>query len=63
MRRPWLLGLLLALVTVGIVAALVDSDRLRPVVQSTHPLEQVRPAVEEAMAGVRGKVVLTVGGS
>ena len=26
MRRPWLLGLLLALVTVGIVAALVDSE-------------------------------------
>jgi len=25
-RRPWLLGLLLALVTVGIVAALVDSE-------------------------------------
>ena len=45
------------------LAALVDTDRLRPVVQSTHPLEQVRPAVEEAMAGVRGKVVLTVGGS
>ena len=43
------------------LAALVDTDRLRPVVQSTHPLEQVRPAVEEAMAGVRGKVVLTVG--
>ena len=40
---------------------LVDSDRLRPAVQSTHPLEQVRAAVEEAQAGVRGKVVLTVG--
>ena len=26
MRRPWLLGLLLALVTVGIVVALVDSE-------------------------------------
>lgn len=26
MRRPWLLGLLLALVTVGIVAALIDSE-------------------------------------
>ncbi len=44
------------------LTALVDSDRLRPAVQSTHPLEQVRAAVEEARAGVRGKVVLTVGG-
>ncbi|MBW3607695.1 MAG: hypothetical protein KY463_04970 [Actinobacteria bacterium] len=26
MRRPWLLGVLLALVTVGIVAALIDSE-------------------------------------
>ena len=42
------------------LVALVDSDRLRPTVQSAHPLEHVRPAVEEAMAGVRGKVVLTV---
>jgi len=41
------------------LGALVDSDRLRPVVQSTHRLDQVRGAVEEAMAGVRGKVVLT----
>ena len=41
------------------LVALVDSDRLRPRVQSAHPLEQVRAAVEEAMAGVRGKVVLT----
>ena len=44
------------------LAALVDSDRLRPTVQSTHPLEQVRGAVEEAMSGVRGKVVLTTAG-
>ena len=42
------------------LAALVDSDRLRPVVQSTHPLDEVRAAVQEARAGVRGKVVLTV---
>lgn len=41
------------------LTALVDSDRLRPSVQSVHPLAHAQVAVEEAMSGVRGKVVLT----
>ena len=43
----------------GALTALVEAGRLRPTVQATHPLAGVRGAVEEAMAGVRGKVVLT----
>ncbi len=43
----------------GQLAALVDAGRLQPVVQATHALADVRTAVEEAMGGVRGKVVLT----
>jgi len=43
------------------LARLADAGTLVPHVQSTHPLDDVRGAVEEAMAGVRGKVVLTVG--
>lgn len=39
---------------------LVEAGSLRPQVQSTHRLDDVRIAVQEAMAGVRGKVVLTV---
>lgn len=41
------------------LARLADAGELAPHVQSTHPLDDVRVAVEEAMAGVRGKVVLT----
>lgn len=44
----------------GELARLVDAGRIVPHVQSTHPLEDVRGAVEESQAGVRGKVVLTV---
>jgi NADPH:quinone reductase-like Zn-dependent oxidoreductase len=43
------------------LARLADEGRLVPHVQSTHPLEAVAAAVQEAVAGVRGKVVLTVG--
>lgn len=41
------------------LSGLVDADRLRPHVQSQHPLTEVRAAVQQAMGGVRGKVVLT----
>ena len=43
------------------LARLADAGDLVPHVQSTHPLDEVRAAVAEAQAGVRGKVVLTVG--
>lgn len=43
------------------LARLADAGELVPQVQSTHPLDDVRAAVAESMAGVRGKVVLTVG--
>lgn len=45
----------------GELARLADAGELVPQVQSTHPLESVADAVAEAQAGVRGKVVLTVG--
>lgn len=45
----------------GELARLADAGDLVPHVHSTHPLDDVRAAVAEAMAGVRGKVVLTVG--
>jgi NADPH:quinone reductase-like Zn-dependent oxidoreductase len=43
------------------LARLADEGRLVPHVQSTHPLDDVAAGVQEAVAGVRGKVVLTVG--
>jgi NADPH:quinone reductase-like Zn-dependent oxidoreductase len=44
------------------LAALADAGRLVPHLQAVHPLEEVRTAVGEAMAGhVRGKIVLRIG--
>ena len=42
---------------------LADAGELVPEVQSTHPLDDVRVAVSQARAGVRGKVVLTCEGA
>ncbi len=42
---------------------LADAGELVPEVQSVHPLDDVRVAVSQARAGVRGKVVLTCEGA
>jgi NADPH:quinone reductase-like Zn-dependent oxidoreductase len=45
----------------GALTELAEAGKLRAIVQSTHDLEDVREAVEEASSGsVRGKVVLRI---